>query len=95
MPFPQTHQTTQQLLPLLPAGNYLATQNRFPISSPIQTPEDGRRSVEWALERGFTGVKIKCRAEEPLAARLAAMLDVAGPDFKVTVDPNERFYTAE
>lgn len=60
-----------------------------------QTPEDGRRSVAWALERGFTGVKIKCRAEEPLRARLAAMLDVAGPDFKVTVDPNERFYTAK
>jgi muconate cycloisomerase len=59
-----------------------------------QTPEDGRRSVEWALARGFTGVKIKCRAEEPMRARLAAMLDVAGPGFKVTVDPNERFYTA-
>lgn len=59
-----------------------------------QTPEHGRRSVEWALGLGFTGVKIKCKADEPMRARLAAILDVAGPTFKVTVDPNERFYTA-
>ncbi len=60
-----------------------------------QTPEAGRRSVAWALEQGFQGVKIKCRLEEPMVARLQAILDEAGPDFKVTVDPNERFYTAE
>ena len=59
-----------------------------------QTPEDGARSVERALRLGFTGVKIKCRLEEPMYERLKAMRDVAGPGFKVTVDPNERFYTA-
>lgn len=59
-----------------------------------QTPEDGKRSVERALEAGFKGVKIKCTLEEPMVERLQAMLDVAGPEFKVTVDPNERFYTA-
>lgn len=60
-----------------------------------QTPEDSKRSVERALKLGFKGVKIKCRLEEPMVERLAAILAVAGPEFKVTVDPNERFYTAE
>ena len=59
-----------------------------------QTPEDGKRAVERALEHGFKGVKIKCKLEEPMVERLQAMLDVGGPEFKVTVDPNERFYTA-
>ena len=60
-----------------------------------QTPEDGRRSVERALRLGFHGVKIKCKLEEPMEERLRAMRDVGGVDFKVTVDPNERFHTAE
>lgn len=60
-----------------------------------QTPEDSKRSVERALEGGFRGVKIKCTIEEPMVERLRAILDVAGPEFKVTVDPNERFRTAE
>ena len=60
-----------------------------------QTPEDGKRSVARALELGFHGVKIKCKLDEPMEERLRAMRDVGGTDFKVTVDPNERFYTAE
>ena len=60
-----------------------------------QTPEDGKRAVERALAHGFKGVKIKCKIEEPMVERLEAMRDVAGVDFKVTVDPNERFHTAE
>lgn len=60
-----------------------------------QTPEDGRRSVERALRLGFHGVKIKCKLDEPMEERLRAMRDVAGADFKVTVDPNERFHTAQ
>ncbi|MBT3343643.1 MAG: hypothetical protein HN712_30045 [Gemmatimonadetes bacterium] len=59
-----------------------------------QTPEDGKRSVERAVSQGFKGVKIKCKIEEPMVERLQAMRDVAGPEFKVTVDPNERFHTA-
>lgn len=59
-----------------------------------QTPEDGGKAVERALRHGFTGVKIKCRIEEPMYERLKAMHDVGGSEFKVTVDPNERFHTA-
>ena len=60
-----------------------------------QTPEDGKRAVERALAHGFKGIKIKCKIDEPMVERLEAMRDVAGVDFKVTVDPNERFHTAE
>jgi muconate cycloisomerase len=60
-----------------------------------QTPEDGKKAVARALKYGFKGVKIKCRIQEPMYERLKAMRDVAGTDFKVTVDPNERFYTAD
>ncbi|MEM7031968.1 MAG: mandelate racemase/muconate lactonizing enzyme family protein [Chloroflexota bacterium] len=59
-----------------------------------QTPADSQRTVERALSLGFKGVKIKCQLEDQMVERLKAILDVAGPDFKVTVDPNERFYTA-
>ncbi|MDA0745766.1 MAG: hypothetical protein O2954_04560 [bacterium] len=60
-----------------------------------QTPEDGQKTVRRALEQGFKGIKIKCKIEEPMVERLQAILEVAGPEFKVTVDPNERFRTAE
>ena len=60
-----------------------------------QTPEDGKVTVQRALDGGFKGIKIKCKIEEPIFDRLSAMRDVAGSDFKVTVDPNERFRTAE
>jgi muconate cycloisomerase len=60
-----------------------------------QTPEAGKRSVERAMSLGFKGVKIKCKLDEPMVERLEAMRQVGGTAFKVTVDPNERFYTAE
>ena len=60
-----------------------------------QTVEDSKRSVERALKAGFTGIKIKCQIEDPIYERLKAILDIAGYEFKVTVDPNERFRTAE
>ena len=59
-----------------------------------QTPEDSKRTVARALEQGFNGIKIKCKLEEPMVERLQAILEVGGPEFKVTVDPNERFRTA-
>lgn len=60
-----------------------------------QTPEDSKRTVARALENGFKGIKIKCQIEDPMVERLSAILSVGGADFKVTVDPNERFRTAE
>jgi len=75
-------------------GGAVRTRVRADYWMGHQTPEDGKRTVERALQGGFKGVKIKCKLEEPMVERLQAMLDVAGPEFKVTVDPNERFYTA-
>ena len=60
-----------------------------------QTPEDTRRSTKIAIARGFTGLKTKCRIQEPMVERLRAIWEVGGSDFKVTVDPNERFNTVE
>ena len=60
-----------------------------------QTPEHTRRSTEIAVERGFTGLKTKCQIQEPMVERLQAIWEVGGSDFKVTVDPNERFHTVE
>ncbi len=59
-----------------------------------QTPEDGKKTVARALEQGFKGIKIKCKIEEPMVERLQAILEAGGPEFKVTVDPNQRFRTA-
>jgi len=33
MPFPYPHQTAQESLPLLPAGDHLAAQDRFPLEA--------------------------------------------------------------
>ncbi|MCH8295585.1 hypothetical protein IH992_31260 [Candidatus Poribacteria bacterium] len=60
-----------------------------------QTPEHTGRSTKIAVERGFTGLKTKCRIQEPMVERLRRIWEVAGSDFKVTVDPNERFHTVE
>jgi muconate cycloisomerase len=35
---------------------------------------------------------MKCAVDDPWEERIQAILDAAGPDFKVTIDPNERFY---
>jgi muconate cycloisomerase len=57
-----------------------------------QTPEDAARNAELGAARGFHGIKMKCAVDDPWEARLQAILDVAGPEFRVTIDPNERFY---
>lgn len=76
-------------------GGAVRTRVRADYWMGHQTPEDGKKAVERALKYGFKGVKIKCRIQEPMYERLKAMREVGGPEFKVTVDPNERFYTAE
>ncbi|MBI1925638.1 hypothetical protein HYR99_15460 [Candidatus Poribacteria bacterium] len=60
-----------------------------------QTPAHTARSTKIAIGRGFTGLKTKCTIQEPMVDRLRAIWEMGGSDFKVTVDPNERFYTVE
>jgi muconate cycloisomerase len=57
-----------------------------------QSPEDAGRNAAKARERGFHGMKMKCTVDDPWVERIQAILDAAGPDFKLTLDPNERFY---
>lgn len=57
-----------------------------------QTPADAARNATIGRERGFHGMKMKCTIDDPWEERIAAILDAAGPDFKLTIDPNERFY---
>ena len=57
-----------------------------------QTPEDAAANTHLAVERGFTGMKMKCTGDEPLVERCKAIWDVAGPEFELTIDPNQRFW---
>jgi len=71
-----------------------AVRDRVPVDFWMgqQTPEESAATARRGKERGFHGVKIKCTTDEPIVARLQAIRDACGPEFKVTVDPNERFY---
>jgi len=56
------------------------------------TPDHARRCVARGKTLGFTGVKFKTTLEDENVSRLEAIAAEAGLDFKVTVDPNGRFY---
>jgi L-alanine-DL-glutamate epimerase-like enolase superfamily enzyme len=57
-----------------------------------QTPEDAARNARIGKSRGFGGIKMKCAIDDPWIDRLEAIVEAAGPDFRITIDPNERFY---
>lgn len=57
-----------------------------------QNPEDAARNVRLGRSRGFGGVKMKCAIDDPWIERIAAIVEAGGPDFRITIDPNERFY---
>lgn len=56
------------------------------------TPDHARCCVERGKSLGFTGIKLKTTLEDPNVERLEAIRDAGGADWKVTVDPNGRFY---
>jgi len=56
------------------------------------SPDDAGRAAGEAKARGFHGLKMKCAIDDPWDDRIQAILDAAGPDFTLTLDPNERFY---
>jgi muconate cycloisomerase len=57
-----------------------------------QTPEDAGKHCAEAKAMGFTTVKMKCALGDPLVEIVEAVRDACGPTFKVTLDPNGRFY---
>src|SRR5690606_16761445 len=56
------------------------------------TPDHARRCAQRALELGFHGMKLKTALEDPDPERLEAIRSVAGDRFKITLDPNGRYY---
>ncbi len=59
----------------------------------MRTPKNLARYAAEGQRRGWRGIKIKCKLEQPNVERLRAVAKACGTEFKVTVDPNERFYT--
>ena len=71
-----------------------AVRDRVPADYWIgqQSPADAARSARQGKDRGFHGMKMKCVVDDPWEERVGAILDACGPEFKLTLDPNERFY---
>ena len=71
-----------------------AVRDRVPTDYWIgqQNPEDAARNARKGKDRGFHGMKMKCVVDDPWEERVGAILDACGPEFKLTLDPNERFY---
>jgi muconate cycloisomerase len=56
------------------------------------TPADSARVCREAQDNGYRGVKFKCALEDDNVERAEAIRDACGTDFKLTLDPNARFY---
>ena len=71
-----------------------AYRERVPVDFWIgrRTPEDAGRKAREARAMGYTGLKMKAAAEDPMLERVQAITEAAGPDFLLVIDPNERFY---
>lgn len=71
-----------------------AYRDRIPVDYWMarMTPEDSARVCAAASKAGYRGVKCKCALEDDLVERAEAVGDVCGADFKITFDPNGRFY---
>jgi muconate cycloisomerase len=55
-------------------------------------PEDSAHVCLLAKDEGYCSVKCKCALEDDLVERAAAIAHACGTDFKITFDPNQRFY---
>ncbi len=58
-----------------------------------KTPADLRETVSQARELGFTGLKMKSRYGDPVAEQVAAIREVGGPSFSVTIDPMYQWFS--
>jgi muconate cycloisomerase len=56
------------------------------------TPEDSARACKLAQSNGYLGVKCKCALEDQNVERAQAVKEACGAGFKMTFDPNCRFY---
>ncbi len=44
---------------------------------------------------GFKGIKLKVTCDDPVVETVKTIGEKCGPDFRITLDPNQRFYTIE
>jgi len=58
-------------------------------------PDDLARVARHARDLGFEGIKIKCVLGDPNVERVQAIHEACGPDFRITLDPNQRFHTID
>lgn len=58
-------------------------------------PEELGRVALQAKQLGFGGIKIKCVLEDPNVERVQAIHAACGQDFRITLDPNQRFHTID
>ena len=54
-------------------------------------PEALARVAREGQQMGFGGIKIKCVLEDPNVERVQAVYEACGPDFRISLDPNQRF----
>ena len=54
-------------------------------------PEALARVAREGQQQGFGGIKIKCVLEDPNVERVQAIYEACGPDFRISLDPNQRF----
>jgi muconate cycloisomerase len=55
-------------------------------------PDDAAKLAKWCVENGYSVLKMKATADDPLVERLGAIQDAVGDRLHVVVDPNQRFY---
>lgn len=57
-----------------------------------RTPEDAARRTRLAVSLGYRGLKMKSALEDPVVAQVEAIVEAGGPDFRIIIDPNQRYY---
>lgn len=56
-----------------------------------RTTPDAARKAREGQARGFDCIKFKCSANDPVVEWCQAIREACGPEFKVILDPNQRF----
>ena len=56
-----------------------------------RTVEDAARKAREGKDKGFNCIKFKCAHTDPVVDWCEAIYAVCGPDFKIILDPNQRF----
>ena len=56
-----------------------------------RTVADAARKAREGKDKGFDCIKFKCAHTDPVVEWCEAIRDACGPDFKVILDPNQRF----